>query len=216
MSSFTKSPFGKRLCMLQEDLDHHPPPTNRRPTDENDPEPHDYGGRFIPAPDGGMRTTYHLRNGDSACSNMSQIIPSKTGAAAMEQENASFKSILNTRVAPSEHSHPVCSPALPSIPPSTPTSHRLFAYHSPSVFSSRTAGRNGGFRDGVKEGMKTGATQPAMKAVREEEEVNGGDGIYSSVRANITAALVWQMGIRPKAVGIKNNLRMKSIDNIRA
>ncbi|KAJ7800429.1 WD40-repeat-containing domain protein [Mycena olivaceomarginata] len=89
-----------------------------------------------------MRTTYNLRNGaeHSASSNMSRIIPYKPGAPK-EPENALFKSILNTEVAPSEHSHPLFSLASPSVSPSTPTGRRLFTYHSTSPSAPSTPTR---------------------------------------------------------------------------
>ncbi|KAJ7832386.1 WD40-repeat-containing domain protein [Mycena leptocephala] len=128
--------------MLQEGPDDHPPPNNRQRTNENVPEPHDYGDRFIPTPDGGMRTIYNLRNGaeHSASSNMSRIIPYKPGAPK-EPENALFKSIPNTEVAPPENGHPVLTLSSPSVSPSTPTGRRLFTYHSTSPSAPSTPTR---------------------------------------------------------------------------
>ncbi|KAJ7812535.1 WD40 repeat-like protein [Mycena leptocephala] len=123
MSGFTKSLFGKRLRRLQEDPDHHQPPTNRQRTDENVPEP--------------MITTNERRR--TLC--LLKYVPDNSLQFITEPENALFKSILNTEVALSEHSHPVSSLASPSVSPSTPTGRRLFTYHSPSPSAPSTPTR---------------------------------------------------------------------------
>ncbi|KAJ8082500.1 substrate-specific activator of APC-dependent proteolysis [Marasmius tenuissimus] len=97
----------------------------------------DYGDRFVPSRDAGdMRTSYHLleQGGPSTPSRKSRIIPSESDALK-EQANALFTSVLHTEVTPPSPRRPA-SPTRPiaatTMPPSTPTRKRLFAYSSPS------------------------------------------------------------------------------------
>ncbi|KAJ7809800.1 WD40 repeat-like protein [Mycena olivaceomarginata] len=120
MSGFKRSPFGKRLRTLQDVLDHHNPPTNRRRTDENAPEAPNYGDRFIPTRDGDRRTRYNLRAGPV--------------------ENALFTSMLNAEIT-GVCSRPISPASSPRTSSSTPIGSRLLAYHSPSISAPSTPTR---------------------------------------------------------------------------
>ncbi|KAF8058675.1 WD40-repeat-containing domain protein [Lyophyllum atratum] len=99
----------------------------------------DYGDRFVPSRDtGDMRTSFHLMDeGGPSTPSKNRIIPSESDALK-EQANAIFSSILHTEVTPPSPRRPI-SPTRPApiasgstVPPSTPTRRRLFAYHSPA------------------------------------------------------------------------------------
>ncbi|KAF5374664.1 hypothetical protein D9615_009017 [Tricholomella constricta] len=99
----------------------------------------DYGDRFVPSRDAGdMRTSFHLMDeGGPSTPSKNRIIPSESDALK-EQANAIFTSILHTEVTPPSPRRPI-SPTRPtpiasssSVPPSTPTRRRLFAYNSPA------------------------------------------------------------------------------------
>lgn len=95
----------------------------------------EYGDRFIPSREtGDMRTSYHLMNEKQPNTpSKSRIIPTESDALK-EQANTLFASVLHTEVTPPSPCRSV-SPvrqSSASVPPTTPTRRRLFAYNSPS------------------------------------------------------------------------------------
>lgn len=104
----------------------------------------DYGDRFVPSRDkSDMRTSYHLMDevGPSTPSK-NRIIPSESDALK-EQANHIFNTILHAEVTPPSPHRPA-SPSRAmstSVPPTTPTRRRLFAYNSPSASNPATPTR---------------------------------------------------------------------------
>ncbi|KAG6887315.1 hypothetical protein C0995_016221 [Termitomyces sp. Mi166 len=147
MSGLKNSPFGKRLRAAHQEHDaadarrtrprvnpifggapSTPSLDSRNATSSS--SSNSTGDRFVPSRDAGdMRTSYHLmdESGPSTPSK-TRLIPSESDALK-EQANAIFTSILHSEVTPPK---PRRRPVSPTLPPSTPTRRRLFAYTDPA------------------------------------------------------------------------------------